>query len=326
MTNLLNIPAVSVILPVYNAAGTVEQSVRSILGQTFRDFELIIIDDGSTDRSADVINAIDDGRIIFLRQRNIGLAATLNKAISLARAPLIARQDNDDISYPSRLQKQVDYLKEHPEVVVVGTAARIVDANLAETGRWHRHACQPDELKYNLLFENPFVHSTVMFRKSAWAAAAGYSTSKDIFEDYDLWSRMSGAGKLANLNEVLLDYRESPAGMSKTSGDYEDRVRRTSLENISFLLPEKNKELIRRFAAGSLPAKEYRAFLDELSAAAARQWNLQGKVVENLKSRRFALYLRQLYNEQLNDENSGAWTRMRARVLRYLLFRKQNWT
>src|SRR4051812_15533497 len=118
-------PKISVLLPVYNAEPYLKEAIDSVLQQTFADFELIIINDGSKDRSADIIKSYTDKRILFIDQENIGLSATLNKGIALARGEYIARQDNDDISRPERFRKQVTYLDAHPRTMLLGTAAEI---------------------------------------------------------------------------------------------------------------------------------------------------------------------------------------------------------
>src|SRR5688500_9607984 len=122
-----NSPIISVVLPVYNSENYIKEAIDSILNQTFKDFELIIINDGSVDRSAEVIQAIKDSRIVYVDQQNSGLAATLNRGIQMARGKYIARQDNDDISIPERLDMQVNFMENNPGVALLGTCAEIID-------------------------------------------------------------------------------------------------------------------------------------------------------------------------------------------------------
>lgn len=210
-------PKISVILPVYNGQDYLPEAINSVLIQSASDFELIIIDDGSTDGSAAIIKKLDDPRIRFFQQSNKGLAVTLNMAISLSRGKYIARQDQDDISLQSRFEKQVAFLDSNPDVGMVGTAAEIwVDND--RTYRLHKHPADDGLLKLNLLFNNYFVHSSVMIKQSVLEELGGYSEDKSRQppEDYELWSRVMRKYKLANLPDVLMAYREVPGSMSRT--------------------------------------------------------------------------------------------------------------
>lgn len=210
-------PLVSVVLPVYNGAADVGRAVDSVLAQTFGDFELILINDGSRDDSAAVLERLQDPRIRLYHQENAGLAATLNRGIALARGALIARQDQDDLCHPERFARQVAYLQAHPGCGLLGTRAEIWTGD-APTGRVHDHPCDDAALKFELLFNNPFVHSSVMMRKASVEAVGGYTTDRQRQppEDYELWSRLARHGAVANLPERLLIYREVPASMSRT--------------------------------------------------------------------------------------------------------------
>lgn len=211
-----NRPAVSVVLPVYNCPEYVGEAVESMLRQSFEDFELIVIDDGSTDETPRVLERYTDARIRKHRQVNHGLAATLNRAIALARGAYIARQDQDDFSHPDRLGKQVEFLESHPNCGLVGTWAEIWQENVS-TGRRHCHPQENSRLQYELLTNNPFVHSSVMMRKSALEDIGGYSTDPDRQppEDYELWSRLARSYEVANLPELLHTYREIKGSMSR---------------------------------------------------------------------------------------------------------------
>lgn len=209
-------PAITVLLPVYNGAADVEKAVASVLSQTFTDFELLIINDGSQDNSADLLARIKDPRIRLINQANRGLAATLNMGCSLAKGQFIARQDQDDLSHPCRLQKQLAYMLVNPDCALLGTWADIYVED-TRTGRSHDHASEHGLLCFDLLFNNPFVHSSIMFRRDAVAEIGGYSTDPDRQppEDYELWSRMARCYRVANLPERLLIYREVSQSMSR---------------------------------------------------------------------------------------------------------------
>ena len=231
----MNTPLVSVLLPVYNGAADVERSVNSILSQSFNDFELIIINDGSKDNSSEILKRLKDPRIRLFEQENMGLAATLNKGLSLSRGEFIARQDQDDLSQPERLAKQVDFLSRTPECILLGTAAEIWIED-QPTERAHDHPQEHERLAFDLLFNNPFVHSSVMMRRQALVELGGYSTDKSRQppEDYELWSRMVRHGRVANLPERLLIYREVPQSMSRAGPTpFLDRLVTISAENIA---------------------------------------------------------------------------------------------
>lgn len=239
---------VTVLLPVYNGAADVVQAVDAILAQTFAHFELLIINDGSKDNSADILNGLSDSRIRLIHQDNLGLAATLNKGMQLAAGKYIARQDQDDLSHPERLEKQLAYMESHPDCILLGTAAQIWVAD-TPTERVHQHPADHGTLSFDLLFNNPFVHSSVMLRKEALIAAGGYSTDpqRQPPEDYELWSRLARVGQVANLPERLLVYREVPQSMSRTGPNpFIDKLVTICAENLAFAngLPEANQDSI----------------------------------------------------------------------------------
>lgn len=220
-------PLVSVVLPVHNGEGWLADAIGSVLAQTFDDLELVIVDDASTDRSLEVVSSFTDPRISILRlTENVGLATALNRGIDQARAGLIARHDQDDISAPDRIQRQVSRLQAEADLVLVGTWATIVRPT--PRGDWevvghHRHPVTDSQLRLRLLWNNPFVHSSVVFRRAAFEAAGGYGADPvdNWPEDYDLWSRMMDQGRLANVATELVTYRETPGGMSDS---YRDRI------------------------------------------------------------------------------------------------------
>lgn len=221
-------PGVSVVLPVYNGAEHLRASIDSILAQTYDDFELVIVDDASTDDSLAVARAVADPRVhIVALGRNGGLAAALNAGIAVAAAPVIARQDQDDLADSRRLERQLAALDQDPGIVLVGTWARIVRPDGA--GGWepagvHHHPVGDAELRLRLLWNNPFVHSSVAFRRTAFEQAGRYGTDPALNwpEDFDLWVRMAPLGRLANVPEELVTYRQTAGGMSDA---HRDRIR-----------------------------------------------------------------------------------------------------
>jgi hypothetical protein len=226
---------ISVLLPVWNCPHYVGQAIESILKQSCSSFEFIIIDDGSTDNTPEVLRKYQDPRIRFVQHANRGLAATLNEGIELARGKYIARQDQDDVSLPERLAKQFAYMESHPECGLLGSWAQIMEGDRL-TERYHRHPACLSELRYHLLFNNPFVHSSVMLRKRAVDAVGGYSTDPERQppEDYELWSRMSRQVGVANLPEVLLYYREVLGSMSRVgSSPFRAKLVKICRENLA---------------------------------------------------------------------------------------------
>lgn len=202
-------PALSVLLPVYNGERFLAEAIESILGQTFADFEFIIINDGSRDGSGGIIDdfAARDARIRAFHQENRGLVDTLNRGIALARAPLIARMDADDISLPRRFELQVTRFKNRPELAVVGGFINVMDSD----GQHLRIGDYPIRGNAVIKFlerSPPVAHPAVIMRKSAVEAVGGYRSLMKHVEDYDLWQRLSEAGFLIeNIPEIVLNYR-----------------------------------------------------------------------------------------------------------------------
>jgi len=205
-----------VLLPVFNGERYLRASIQSVLDQTFGDFEIIAIDNGSTDGTAAILDGLTDARVRVVHQAHTSLALALNRAIELARGQYLARQDADDLSLPARFEQQVAFMEDHPECALLGTRAAIWTDD-RPSGRAHDHPTDDAALRFELLFNNPFVHSSVMLRKSAVEAAGGYSTDalRQPPEDYELWSRLARRHAVANLDERLVIYREVSASMSR---------------------------------------------------------------------------------------------------------------
>lgn len=229
-------PSVSVILPVFNCVDYVGEAIESILTQDYADFELIVIDDGSTDQTPQIVQRYRDPRLRFVAQENRGLSATLNRGIELAGGRYIARQDQDDVSMPRRLKRQALFLDANPRCALVGTWADVWVARTA-SGRSHRHPADNEALQFALLLDNPFVHSSVMLRRDALREVGGYSTDPERQppEDYELWSRIARRHAVANIPEVLHIYREVPGSMSRMGkAPFLGRLVKISSENIAW--------------------------------------------------------------------------------------------
>lgn len=230
-------PLVSVVLPVYNGGAYLWESIQSILSQTYDNFELIIIDDGSTDGSASNIEKFQDARIRFQRQANKGLPATLNVAIAMSHGEYVARQDADDVSHPTRLEKQVAFLGSNPDCGMVGTWSEILEEE-RNTARAHRHLTGGPALAFGLLFNSYFVHSSVMLRRSVLSAVGLYCVERSRQpEDYELWSRIlrNSSFKFANIPEQLVYYREVAQSICRSGViDFSERVSALCAENLAW--------------------------------------------------------------------------------------------
>ena len=202
-------PRVSVVMSVHNEERYVSKAIQSILEQTFADFEFIIIDDGSADRTTSILTAYQqkDARIRVLRhQLKKGLAQSLNEGIRIARGRYIARMDADDISLPTRFEKQVAFLDTHPKVGLVGTLCYEIDEKDAIVRKWSLPS-NPSDLKKALLRFNPLIHTSVMIRKEVFNEIGYYNEKLRYSQDYELWLRISRNYEIANLPEPLVMLR-----------------------------------------------------------------------------------------------------------------------
>lgn len=209
----MNAPAITVLMPVFNASRHLDEAVDSILSQTWTDFELLAVDDGSTDDSLKKLVARADPRIrIEPLPRNQGVVAALNHGLALARGALIARMDSDDVAEPDRLARQFAFMQAHPEIGVLGTDFTPFGDKTGES--WVRYFDDAN-LRVALLFENPLCHPTVMIRRSALTdGGLQYPADCPHAEEYALWLRLAGRTRLANLPDRLLRYRIHPGQVS----------------------------------------------------------------------------------------------------------------
>lgn len=210
------VPPLSVVMPVRDALPHLHEAVASILGQTFGDFELVIHDDASTDGSREALRewAARDGRIrLFESETALGVVAGSNELVRLARAPLIARMDADDIAHRDRLRRQVEVLRSHPGVVLVGTLWETIDGDgrvVRRRDRWR--------LARGSAFA-PFHHASIVFRRDAFERTGGYREACRYWEDVDLFLRMAGQGRVAVLPDALLRVRHSPSSVRLRARD-----------------------------------------------------------------------------------------------------------
>jgi glycosyltransferase involved in cell wall biosynthesis len=202
-------PAITVLMPVYNAAQYIGDAIQSVLQQSFADFELLIINDGSIDETEKIIRSFPDKRIILINQTNQGVAAALNNGLQIAKADYIARFDADDICIRERLKTQYEFLQNHPEYVIVGTDVDYLDMN-DEFVFSYTSTYTNEKIQQQKFITCPFIHSSVLFRKEAVIKAGGYNIHAHTFEDHLLWPKILSQGKGCNLAEILLRVRLNP--------------------------------------------------------------------------------------------------------------------
>jgi glycosyltransferase involved in cell wall biosynthesis len=220
-------PLVSVVLPVWNAAATLARAVASIRQQTISDWELIAVDDGSTDGSRNLLDAAakSDGRVRVLTQPHRGIVAALNVGLEAARGGCIARMDADDEAHPERLAEQVDFLERDPTVGVVSCLVEYGGNRRAQAGYalhvdWINSLVSPEQIALNRFIESPFAHPSVMFRREL-ADRHGAYREGDFPEDYELWLRWLDAGvRMAKVPRTLLTWHDPPARLSRTAARY----------------------------------------------------------------------------------------------------------
>ena len=254
-------PLVTVLMPVYNGKKYLEEAIKSILNQTFRDFEFLIIDDGSTDNSVEIMGLFNDARIRIERNKtNLGLIKTLNKGFGLSKGKYIARMDCDDISLPKRLSVQVNFMEKHPEIGVCGSWIKVIGLRKKFINKYFQ---KHEELKANLLFSTSFAHPSVIIRKELIDKYnLEYDEQYKHAEDYELWSRMVGHTNMANINKVLFHYRMHPTSISKKNSSEQvensNNVRLGLLGKLGLMPSPAEMEIHRLFnCPPSIQAKEF---------------------------------------------------------------------
>ena len=214
-------PTLSVLMPVFNAERYLRAAIESILNQTFADFEFIILNDGSTDGSKEIILSYPDPRIRYVEnEKNLGLIQTLNKGVGLCKGKYIARMDADDISMPDRLKRQYRFMEKHPNVGVCGTWAKVIDATNTVQGKIVNQT-YPSFVSIHLLFSVPLVHPSCLMR-TAILQQHPYHPAPAA-EDYNLWCRLNGVTRIANIPAFLLYYRWHESNVSKEQNQVQEK-------------------------------------------------------------------------------------------------------
>ena len=246
-------PKVTVLLPVYNGEKFLQETMQSILNQTYTDFEFLIVDDGSTDRTLEIIKSFADERIKILRNKErLKLSGALNRGLKEAKGRYVARMDADDIALPERLQRQVEYMEKHPEIGMCGTAIEIFGEVKTRPDIYPKTAAA---IKAYALFDCPFCHPTVMMRRDLfvehdlWYDGSYYPT-----EDYELWARAVALFPTINLGKVLLRYRVHDSSMTGSDWDAMDkqaaRIIRRLLDQVEIECSDEELALHRNIGRG----------------------------------------------------------------------------
>ena len=258
-------PLISVIMPAYNAEKYIKEAIDSILNQTERDFELIIINDCSQDATENIILSYQDSRIVYLKnEQNLGVAETLNRGLAAASGQFIARMDADDVAMPERFEKQAVYLQAHPSTVVCGSKIEIFGEGIQRT------ICHyPEEngkIKAFLYFACPFAHPSVMVRREVLIQhSLCYEREFEKVEDYRLWTRLAKFGEFVNLPDPLLCYRKHPGQVCATSPQvqYEGKLRiaKMLLTDLGITDSEEQKRIMDAFDNRLSNRRDFDAFL-----------------------------------------------------------------
>lgn len=223
-------PAISVVMSVYNGEAYLRAAIDSILKQTFKDFEFIIVDDGSSDKTLSIIRSYHDKRIILITRENKGLVISLNEGIQKARGRYIARQDADDVSLPERFARQVHYFEGNEGAVLCGTAFDEIDVD----GKTIQSVVVPIDdrvIRQELSARSTFAHGSVMYRRDIALDAGGYSTKEFPAEDYGLWLRLADYGLLHNCPEALFRYRITVGSISRSKEKQQKKMTQLLQDN-----------------------------------------------------------------------------------------------
>jgi glycosyltransferase involved in cell wall biosynthesis len=278
----MNPPAITVLMPAYNAGKYIGEAIHSVLAQTFPNFELLIVNDGSTDNTLAEIRKFNDPRIRVIECEHKGVSPTLNRGLAEACGKYIARFDADDICYPERLRIQYDFMEGNPGYVLVGSEEDYIDVNGEYIFTSKYQAYTDEEIRKLDRFICPFSHVSVIYRKNEVIAAGGYDVNACTFEDHLLWLKLINMGKVCNLRQPLVKYRFNPESVTidekwrtrsfvdlKYACLRKGTVTAEEGERLRQLVKEQDSEKIKKGAYHSLIAKKY--LWDNYQPARARK-------------------------------------------------------
>jgi len=270
---------VSVLMSVYNGEKYLREAIDSILNQTFTDFEFIIINDGSTDKTKEILESYSDVRIRLFHQENMGLTKSLNRGLKDAIGEYIARQDADDTSYPERLEKQVKYLDENHETGLVGTQVVIIDDRGREIVTYN-NLVENDKIQKELIRNNTFCHGSVIFRKECLNKVGYYREKFKYTQDYDFWLRIAEIFKVANIDNILYKLRKPLDSITR---------RKTSQQLNHHLLAIELAKERRRAGKDRLEMIE----MDEIVSTLRNLYKINISIIRQFKSNYFMAYCRE---------------------------------
>jgi glycosyltransferase involved in cell wall biosynthesis len=280
------VPLVSVLLAAHDDASFLGEAVDSVLRQTLRDLELIVVDDASTDRTPNLLDRVDDKRLrVFRNEKQAGLAASLNRGLEHAEGRYVARLDADDVALPQRLERQVDRLRTEPPCAVVGSAIVDVDES-GRAGATHVLPSGARPLRWHSLFSSPFFHPTVVVDRDV-LDARGLRYDPDYLEseDYDLWTRLFAYADGANLTTPLVHKRVHAGQASVRRGDVQESFqRRVALREIGRIAPDVDAEGAWRVGArkGGGSRRDFVALLRSFERRYGRDWNARKAAMKAL--------------------------------------------
>jgi len=261
---------ISVVFPIYNSREYLRESIESVIAQTYQDWELLAINEfGSNDGSSDIVKEYSqhDPRIQLIQnEERLGLAESLNKGIRMAKGEYIARLDADDLAHPNRFKKQVEFMNTHPEVIICGSYQHHFGV---ETDWIHRPAITPEQCKANLLFFCDLCHSTLMLRREAIVTNNLWYDKHFLAEDFELWTRVARVGEIANIPEVLGEYRWGDGNITKekVSRLHEESgniVARNLEQNLKLKLDDSEQAYFRNWHNPLVDFKDKKAFLKKM--------------------------------------------------------------
>ncbi len=257
----VSLPKITVLMAVYNAAKYLRVAVQSILDQSLGDFEFLIVNDGSTDSSRDILLSFNDPRLRLLENpRNLGLTKSLNRGLEAARGQYIARMDADDISLPERFAKQLTFLEAHPEIGVLGTGFTWIDEQ-GKPGKTILYSRNHGFILWYLCFQNSIVHPSVMLRRDLILKFGGYREEALDSEDYDLWLRMGQTVRFANLEEPLILLRQHPESITSLNLVRQNQISwKIRLEQVPQLVGNIDGVQFKT-VEGKLPAREWAQYI-----------------------------------------------------------------
>ncbi len=249
-------PRISVVMPVWNGEKYLREAVDSLLAQTFTDFELLALDDGSTDSTPEILASYRDPRVRHIRLEHVGLIAAERIGVAQARAEWIARQDADDSSHPARLQRQWDAVARRPNAVFCYTGVRRVGEvpPNAKPGHFPRSRAL---LALKLCWQSPFTHSSVMYRKADFLAAGQYDERDYPSDDYALWGRLFERGEFIGVGQALVTYRVLSSSVSRVNApSVNEHTRRIGIKHCQQFMRLSETEAGRAFDVLALPPEK----------------------------------------------------------------------